>query len=490
MHTMKRQGRLALLASIVVTTVLATSCAGDTGGSGDKAGGAGEPVVLQMANFHAGLDQLPAVAHFVDRVEELSGGEVRIEVIDAWGDFAPGVEQQLVQSVSAGEVDLGWVGTRVFDTLGVKSFQALTAPMLIDSYALQDAVIRSGITEEMVTALDEVGVVGLGVLADGLRKPIGVDGPIVGAADWQDISFGSLGSEGQERAIQALGATPAEVIGPYREEAIADDAIQGFEFSLFFYRNPMWVGLAPYVTANVNLWPQMDVLIADPARLEELTNEQRGWLQQAADAAASRSAALADTDAQSIKIVCDTGARFAEASEADLAALQEAFSPVYAALGQDPETKAFIEQIQALKESATPEALTIPAGCTGKAPELAAGKGSAPAYLNGIYRYTITKEDVIEHDMGDPADYPSTNTVTLDDGRFSLRGVGPLGHGGFSGNYTVEKNRITFEVPEYGETTIWTFFVDDHGDLHLTPVLPMDPGTAFEFSVHPWTRIR
>jgi TRAP-type transport system periplasmic protein len=209
----RMRGRFGLTIVAAVLAIGAAACSSE-GGTGDKAGGAGEPVVLRMANPYGGLDQVPAVGHFVDRVEELSSGEVRIEVTDAWGDFAPGVEQQLVQSVSAGEIDLGWVGTRVFDTLGVKSFQALTAPMLIDSYALQDAVVRSGITEEMLSALDEVGVVGLGVLADGLRKPIGVDGPIVGPADWQDISFGNFGSDGQERAIEALGATPAEVFGP------------------------------------------------------------------------------------------------------------------------------------------------------------------------------------------------------------------------------------------------------------------------------------
>ena len=39
--------------------------------------------------------------------------------------------------------DLGVVGTQVFDTLGVTSFQALNAPMLLDSYPLQAAVLES-----------------------------------------------------------------------------------------------------------------------------------------------------------------------------------------------------------------------------------------------------------------------------------------------------------------------------------------------------------
>ena len=119
------------------------------------------------------------------------------------------------------DVDLGWVGTRVFDTMGVKSFQALTAPMLVDSYALENAVIESGITDQMMEGLDELDVVGLAVLADGLRKPIGVTAPILGPADWRGITFGTLRSNGQAEAIRALGATPAQIFGSEREEALA-----------------------------------------------------------------------------------------------------------------------------------------------------------------------------------------------------------------------------------------------------------------------------
>jgi TRAP-type C4-dicarboxylate transport system substrate-binding protein len=475
------------LRAVALAAAVALGAVGCSGGgaSEDKAGGTGEPVVLRMANTYGDLGQLPTVASFVDRVEELSGGDIRIEVLDSYGDFAADVEQQVVRDVATGEVDLGWVGTRVFDTMGVRSFQALTAPMLVDSYALQNAVIESGITEQMMGGLDDVGVVGLGVLADGLRKPIGVKGPIVGAADWKDIGFGTFTSEGQEQAIRALGATPAEVFGPYREEAIASGTIHGFEMGLFIYQNPMWVNLAPYVTANVNLWPQMDVLIATPDRLGALAAEQRGWLQQAADDAVRHSAALADADARVIETACATGARFAEASATDLAALEAAFAPVYANLQQDPATEAFIERIQALKESTPPgPSLSIPSDCTGVAPGQAAkGTGSAPEYLNGTYRWVLTQEDADE--VGDPeTNYPHINTITLEDGH--LEG-GCFGAGG--GTYSVESDRITFYSVEYDGYTTVTFSVDGDGNLHLTPVLPMDPGTAFECYYKPWRKI-
>jgi TRAP-type C4-dicarboxylate transport system substrate-binding protein len=483
MYSMKRQSRLAMLGFVVVVAIVAASCAA-SGGS-DKAGGSGEPVVLRMANTYGDLGQLPALAYFIDRVEEFSGGDVRIAVVNSYGDFSPDVEQQVVRDVATGEVDLGWVGTRIFDTMSVRSLRALTAPMLVDSYALENAVIESGITEQMLPALEDVGVVGLGVLADGLRKPIGVNGPIVGAADWEGIAFGTFKSGGQEQAIRALGATPAVVFGPYREEAIDSGTIEGFEMGLFIYQDPMWVHLAPYVTANVNLWPQMDVLIANPDRLAAFTSEERGWLQQAADAAASRSAALADTDARVIEIACDTGARFAEASHDDLAALNNAFAPVYRELKRDPVTKGFIEQIQELKRStpAGPEPV-IPTGCTGVAPEQSAeGAGTAPAYLNGTYRWVLTQEDADE--VGDPeTNYPHINTITLEDGH--LEG-GCFGAGG--GTYSVEGDRITFYSVEYDGYTTVTFSVDGEGNLHLTPVLPMDPGDAFECYYKPWRKI-
>src|SRR4029453_1554243 len=118
-------------------------------------------------------------------------------------------ELQVVDAVRAGTVDLGWVGTRVFDTFGLRSFQALTGPMLIDSHAVQRAVFDHGIPNRMLAALGDPSLVGLAVLAGGLRKPIAVNGPLLEPADWRGITFQALPSEGHTYAVRALDATPA-----------------------------------------------------------------------------------------------------------------------------------------------------------------------------------------------------------------------------------------------------------------------------------------
>ena len=484
MRWMSGRAWLATVALAVIAAVVAGGCGGG-GGSGDKAGGSGEPVVLRMANAYGDLDVVPAVQGFVSRVKERSGGNLRIQVASTWGDYADDAEQQVVRAVAAGKADLGWAGARVFDTMGVSSFQALQAPMLIDSYALEQAVAASDMPGQMLPGLNKVGVRGLGVLGDGLRRPIAVEHPLLGVGDWRGITFGTLKSAGQAQAIRSLGATPMEVFRRSRNEALKDGRLQGLELDLLVYERGALAQPAPYVTANVTLWPQMDVLFANPDRLTRLTEQQRGWLQQAAQDATGRSAALADRDAQSVKVACQSGTRFANASQADLASLRKAFAPVYASLEQDSQTKAFIQRIRALKQSTPAGApLAIPAGCTGKAPEQPAGNtGTAPADLNGTYRYLLTKEDARKGGEANLDEFPSVTTVRLQDGQVD---GGCFGQGA---TYSVSGDRITFNSPESGYSTTFTFAVDGKGNLHLTPVPPMDKGDAFQCSYKAWTKI-
>ena len=489
MEAMRYGRQLPLLALVIVVMMVAAGC-NSSGGAGDKAGGPGDPVTLRLATVNGDLKFTPQIQYFVDRIDELSEGNVRVEIAYEVGSFAANAETKVVDSVASGKFDMGFVGTHVFESMGVDSLRALTAPMLIDSYALEDAVVESEIPSRMMDGLDSIGVTGITILSGALRKPVAVKAPLLRPADWEGITFGVPKSEGQEQAIRQL-ATPMQVIGDSRDIALEEGTIDGFESSLLAYRLNGQAPAAPYVTSNVNLWPQTLAVVANPDALAELTDEQRAWLQEAADHAAGRSAALVDTDAFNLKAACEAGARFSEASETDLLAMQREFVPAYAILGEDSATSASIGQIQELKRSITPEpSLRVPTECAGEAPgELVVTK-NAPAYLDGIYRYTITKEDVIEHDQGDPGDYPMTNTVTLDGGEFSVRGQGAQGVGGFSGTYSVKDDQIFFYVPRYEMTSTFSFTVDEAGNITLEALPPTDPGDAFEFSVHPWTRIR
>ena len=199
------------------------------------------------------------------------------------GHFEPDSEKQVVEGVAAGRYDLGVVGTQVFDTLGVPGFRALNAPMLVDSYALQAAVIRSATTGQMMRSLDQVGVTGVAVLAGALRKPVAVEAPLGGPDDWRGVTFSTFDSALQFDAVRALGAEPVAVVGDARDQALRDGSLDGFESSALAYQLNGQQATAPYLTTNVTLWPQMLALVADPDVDAGLTDEQRDWLAEAAD---------------------------------------------------------------------------------------------------------------------------------------------------------------------------------------------------------------
>jgi TRAP-type C4-dicarboxylate transport system substrate-binding protein len=306
----------------------------------------------------------PAMRYFMDRVAALSDGNVRIEGHYEWGSFTPPAEQEVVRAVTAGTVDLGDVAVRAFDTLGVKSLQALTAPLLIDSYELQTAVLRSDIPKAMLHGLGRVRVEGLAMLAGGLLKPI-AERPLLTPLDWRGLTFATFMSNSEMETLRALGATPKVAFGSFRWQGLASGEIQAWEWPLESINDSAaWIYPSHEVTANVNLWPWIDVIVANPARLASLTPEQRGWLAQAAREASDRSPSLLTPDADLLSNLCAHDVRFGTATEADLAQLRLAFAPIYARMERDSQTRAFITQIEALKR-ATPldPPLVIPAGC-------------------------------------------------------------------------------------------------------------------------------
>ena len=124
-----------------------------------------------MANVNGELGELEAFDEAVGRV---SGGRLRIKWLNEYGSGRDGIpEVNLIRDVSAGKADLGWAGTRVFDELGVPAFNPLHAPMLIDSYELEEKVLGDGLVDPMLASLDELELQGIGVLPGPLRRPLG-----------------------------------------------------------------------------------------------------------------------------------------------------------------------------------------------------------------------------------------------------------------------------------------------------------------------------
>jgi len=305
-------------------------------------------------------DQVEALVHELD---EVSDGALRIEINEERGDagVAVDVEQQIVAATASGELDLGWVGTRALAELGVASFDVLTAPMLIDSYPLEQAVLDSDLPGRMLEGLEPLGVIGLAVMGGRLRMPIGADGPFTNPDSFSGATIHAFHSAWNTATLEALGANHADVSTDGRDEGLEDGTIDGYENNVGFFETRLDV--APYMTLNLRLWPGTGVLFANPGMLAGLTETESQWLSEAVDRIASESVEIANTDDDLIDGICDAGGRFAIATDSELEELRSALEPVYVLLKEDDETAEYLTVIEALGSEITDQLPAVPSGC-------------------------------------------------------------------------------------------------------------------------------
>ena len=83
---MKSRAAIAAIGLIPATVILASACSSGAG-LGNKAGPADQSVVLRMADLNAGTDLhgTPEIQYFVQRVSDLSRGQMSVKVVYSVG---------------------------------------------------------------------------------------------------------------------------------------------------------------------------------------------------------------------------------------------------------------------------------------------------------------------------------------------------------------------------------------------------------------------
>ena len=456
----------------------------------DKAGDsqARHPVVLTLAYFNGSTGELGGLEGAVWR---LSHGTIRIDIKYRWRSGQVKPENGLIADVRAGKADLGVVGSRAWDSVGVNSFRALGAPLLIDSYALQDRVLRSPMIGQMLAGLRPLGLAGIGVLPGPLRKPLGITRPLLQPADYAGLKIGVQQSLVANATMRALGATPVwfPVSWPITGFGAAEEhisAIQGNQYDR----------VGKYLTANVNLWPRPLVVFANGKVWAALTPAQRSILTRAVTGdLAAEANAVRDEERTDTATLCRRGRlRFLDASPPDLAALRRAVQPVYAQLERDPQTRGYIRQIEAMRQGVPAEAApgcghtARPAGTTGQ--------------LDGVYQFTDTPAQLLAAGGTSPGDVVPENygawTLVLDRGHFEFTQEDKQACTWGFGTFTVKGNRMEWLIingggiapddatNKPGEDYIfgWSLY---RGVLTLSPVTgAISPSN---FRAKPWARV-
>lgn len=443
----------------------------------------GQPTLLTMADTNKANGEL---GPFAAAVARLSGDKLRIEFKTGWRAGTTDYETGVIRDVQAGKVDLAWAGSRAFDSVGVTSFDALNAPLLIDNYPLEGAVLESSLVPSMLAGLKPLGLVGLGILPGPLRKPLGV-WPLVRPQDYRGQRLAYSRSQVAKEAFQALGANGVEIA------AGADiNGYDGVEAQVASIAGNDYGSVATFLTANVNLWPRPLVLFMNQKVFDSLGRQERSVLTAAARDALSPTLALQQHDQkEEAANLCRAGLNFFTATDADLAALRQAVQPVYTSLDGNALTRADIAQIIALRQPSTGTAAPDAPSCVGVTAE--AGFTGQATPIDGVYTYMTTLEELqaISPTEAIPENYGAF-VMVLNRGVFTQSQ--PLGYRA-AGIYTVVGDTLTLTFTQGSGGPVrnkpgeqFTYHWTLHGNqLTLTRVPGVvSPGTL---RVKPWTRI-
>jgi TRAP-type C4-dicarboxylate transport system substrate-binding protein len=394
--------------ALAVLLVIVSACgnAGLNRGVGDQP----QRITLTFATiFH---DPGIELQSFADAVASRSEDTVRIEFRgDAHADEVK-YETAIVNDVKDGKVDLGWVAPRPWHGMGITTFDALAAPLLVDSYALQQAVLDSPVAVAMLDGLDGSGLVGLGILPGPLRIVGAADRPFLRPVDFDGATVAIQDSAIAVSTFEALGATTMAIGGGGRVEGADALEQQAGSFVGNNYERVM-----NHISINMSLWPRPLILFANKGRYDALTGEQQEAIRLAArDAAPSAMGALLREDEVAIATLCERGADIVTASAADLSMLRDAVQPVYDQLDQDPATAQHIAAIAAMKVQLGLS--DAPRTCPSAAASPSAGLPEGVGFPDGTYETEITAEEV--KDRPQDAGCPCTWGFILEHGAFRL----------------------------------------------------------------------
>ena len=472
----------SLVVVLVATAILAGCANSDANKAGDVSS---KPTRLVLADCE---NDFSNVAAFVSGVRRLSKGNLEAETREWRGGWRGGdlhCEGDLVKDVEAGKAPMGVVASRAFDMVGVKAFEALQAPFLIDSVALERQILESDVAGEMLAELRRAGLVGLVILPGPLRRPAGFGRPLRAPSDFRRVRIGIKASRVSEAILRALGAVPVTVFGNNDWTGLG-----GLESHV------MGVDLGPalpnvFLTGNVDFEPRPNVIVMNRRAFQALSASQRTVVLHAA-AMARTSAGVYESDATGLGDICRRGVKIVAASETELRGLQAAERPVYQSLESNPQTRAFIQKIRAMRQASGngPDAAQCPR--TGAA-KSAATTASA---LDGKWAVTYTRKEF--RAAGAYADEVNVIgnwghfTLTFSRGRFAENGSMP--NSGGSGTFVVRGNQIVFHRHDHAypgsDTEVWGPYIwSVYRDTLTFKKVSQLPEIPTSLVVKPWRRI-
>jgi len=245
--------------------------------------GGGQPAAAgqTVLKFAHGLDQghpvHAAIVYFADRVQELSGGQLEVQVFP---NGQLGSEPECVEQLQRGALAMVKTSAGPMESF-VPSMAAFSLPYLFRDEDHYWRVLEGPIGQELLAAGAPVGIHGLCYYDSGARSFYTIGAPILAPPDARGLKLRVLPSKVARDMIASLGAGPTPIPWGELYTALQQRMVDGAENNPPSYLSSRHYEVARHfsLTEHTRI---PDVVVFSQSIWDSLTPRQKSWIEQAA----------------------------------------------------------------------------------------------------------------------------------------------------------------------------------------------------------------
>jgi tripartite ATP-independent transporter DctP family solute receptor len=329
--------RTSFLALVVAATVLLM---------GTGCGIVSDVTVLKLGH---GLDPShpvhQAMVYMGERLEEKSDGKMQIDI---YPSEQLGTERQGLELLQIGSLDMTKVSSSVMEGFS-NLYKVFGLPYVFRDDAHRFDVLEGAIGREILLSSQDVWLRGVTYFDAGSRSFYTVDQPIREPSDLKGLKVRVQQSPAAMELVNQLGGSPTPISFGELYTALQQGVVDGAENNPPSFHLTRHYELCNYYSLDQHTAPP-DVLLISTHRWEQLTDQQRQWLQEAADEAAQYQKKLwQEATQEAMKTVKEAGV---EVIRPDKSAFVEAVQPLYERIErQQPKVYEVYQRIRAIKSN-------------------------------------------------------------------------------------------------------------------------------------------
>ncbi len=302
-----------------------------------------QEITLRSADIHPdGYPTVEAVIYMGKLVEERTGGRIKIQVMN---NATLGTEKDTIEQTRFGVIDMNRVNTAPFNNL-VPETQVLGLPFLFRSVDHMHKVVDGPIGDEILTAFEAHGLVGLAFYDSGARSFYSTNKTIKTVEDLKGMKIRVQQSDMWIAIMEAFGANATPM--PFGEvySSLQTGVVDAAENNWPSYESSGHYEVAKhYSLTEHSLTPE--VLVISKISWDKLSAEDQQILRAAAKESVGKMRELwVAREKASEEKVRTAGSEIVTIDKEPFVA---AMKPVYDKFVTDPKMQALVEKIKAVQ---------------------------------------------------------------------------------------------------------------------------------------------